>query len=152
MVKITNEFVKMISKQDERLIHLLRRNARVSVTELARELNLSRSTVQNRINRLEATGVIRGYSVELGGEFSRQQVAAHVSIKVHQKLTVKTNIELEQISQVAQLFAVSGEYDLIAIVQAPSLEELSAVLDDIGNLDGVERTNSSVVLETKFRR
>ncbi|WP_188859538.1 Lrp/AsnC family transcriptional regulator [Marinobacterium nitratireducens] len=142
----------MISKQDERLIHLLRRNARVSVTELARELNLSRSTVQNRINRLEATGVIRGYSVELGGEFSRQQVAAHVSIKVHQKLTVKTNIELEQISQVAQLFAVSGEYDLIAIVQAPSLEELSAVLDDIGNLDGVERTNSSVVLETKFRR
>lgn len=142
----------MLNKQDHRLIDLLRRNARASVTDLARALDLSRSTVQNRINRLEATGVIRGYSVELGGEYSRNQVEAHVSIKVHQKLTVKTNSELEQISQVAQLFAVSGEYDLIAIVQAPSLEELSAVLDEIGNLEGVERTNSSVVLETKFRR
>lgn len=142
----------MISRQDNRLIDLLRRNARMSVTDLARALDLSRSTVQNRINRLEATGVIRGYSVELGGEYASSLVKAHVSIKVQQKLTVKTNLELEQISQVSQLFAVSGEYDLIAIVQAPSLEELSAVLDDIGNLEGVERTNSSVVLETKFRR
>ncbi|NVK42824.1 MAG: Lrp/AsnC family transcriptional regulator [Oceanospirillaceae bacterium] len=142
----------MISKQDYRLIDLLRRNARASVTDLARALDLSRSTVQNRINRLEATGVIRGYSVDLGGEYSRSLVEAHVSIKVHQKLTAKTNSELEQISQVAQLYSVSGEYDLIAIVQAPSLEELSAVLDEIGNLEGVERTNSSVVLETRFRR
>lgn len=52
----------------------------------------------------------------------------------------------------AQLFAVSGEYDLIAIVQARTLEELSKVLDDIGNLEGVERTNSAVVLETRFKR
>jgi len=151
-IKLTIGFDDMISKQDHRLIDLLRRDARASVTELARALDLSRSTVQNRINRLEAIGVIRGYSVELGGEYSRNQVEAHVSIKVHQKLTAKTNLELEQISQVAQLCSVSGEYDLIAIVQAPSLEELSAVLDEIGNLEGVERTNSSVVLETKFRR
>lgn len=75
-----------------------------------------------------------------------------MSIKVFQKLTGRTNAALEQISQVSQLFSVSGEYDLIAIVQAQSLEELSAVLDDIGNLEGVERTNSAVVLETRFRR
>lgn len=76
-----------------------------------------------------------------------------MSIKVRQKLTARTNTELERISQVAQLFAVSGgEYDLIAIVQARTLEELSKVLDDIGNLEGVERTNSAVVLETRFKR
>jgi DNA-binding Lrp family transcriptional regulator len=75
-----------------------------------------------------------------------------VSIKVFQKLTARTNAALEQISQVSQLYSVSGEYDLIAIVQAQSLEELSAVLDEIGNLEGVERTNSAVVLETRFRR
>ncbi|QSP94712.1 Lrp/AsnC family transcriptional regulator [Marinobacter salinisoli] len=142
----------MISKQDQKLLMLLRQNARTSISDLARELHVSRSTVQNRIAKLEASGVIRGYSVMLGGEFSENLVEAHVSIKVMQKLTAKTNIELEGISQVAQLFAVSGEYDLIAIVQAQSLEELSAVLDEIGNLEGVERTNSAVVLETRFRR
>ena len=129
----------MISNQDQRLLLHLRQNARCSVSDLARALDLSRSTVQNRIAKLEASGVIRGYSVELGGEYSATQVEAHVSIKVFQKLTARTNAALEQISQVSQLYSVSGEYDLIAIVQAQSLEELSAVLDEIGNLEGVER-------------
>lgn len=142
----------MITKADQALLLLLRQNARTSISELARALSCSRSTVQNRIARLEATGVIRGYSVQLGGEYSANQVEAHVSIKVYQKLTGRTNTALEQISQVSQLYSVSGEYDLIAIVQAQSLEELSAVLDEIGNLEGVERTNSAVVLETRFRR
>lgn len=142
----------MIESKDQKLLLLLRQNARTSITDLARVLHLSRSTVQNRIARLEASGVISGYSVQLGGEYLSSQVEAHVSIKVAQKLTVRTNLALEGISQVSQLFSVSGEYDLIAIVQAQSLEELSAVLDEIGNLSGVERTNSAVVLETRFRR
>lgn len=141
-----------LSTQDQKLLLQLRQNARISVSDLARQLNLSRSTVQNRLARLEASGVIRGYSVELGAEYAANQVEAHVSIKVLQKLTVRTNRALEAISQVSQLYSVSGEYDLIAIVQAQSLEELSAVLDQIGNLEGVERTNSAVVLETRFRR
>lgn len=150
--KMKNGLRKMINSQDQKLLMLLRQNARASITELAKAMHVSRSTVQNRIARLEAGGVIRGYSVQLGGEFSARQVEAHVSIKVFQKLTGRTNAALEGISQVSQLFSVSGEYDLIAIVQAQSLEELSAVLDDIGNLEGVERTNSAVVLETRFRR
>ncbi|MCK7546770.1 Lrp/AsnC family transcriptional regulator [Marinobacter koreensis] len=142
----------MINAQDEKLLALLRQNARASVTDLAKALHVSRSTVQNRLARLERTGVIRGYSVDLGGDYLASQVEAHVSIKVVQKLTARTNTALEGIRQVSQLFSVSGEYDLIAIVQASSLEALSKVLDDIGNLEGVERTNSAVVLETRFRR
>lgn len=142
----------MIGRQDQKLLMLLRQNARASITDLAKALHLSRSTVQNRIARLEANGVIVGYSVQFGGAYLAGQIEAHVLIKVAQKLTARTNSALEGISQVSQLFSVSGEYDLIAIVQAQSLEELSAVLDDIGNLEGVERTNSSVVLETRFRR
>lgn len=149
---VTDWMIKMIESKDQKLLLLLRQNARTSITDLARALHLSRSTVQNRIARLEASGVISGYSVQLGGEYLSSQVEAHVSIKVAQKLTVRTNLALEGISQVSQLFSVSGEYDLIAIVQAQSLEELSAVLDEIGNLSGVERTNSAVVLETRFRR
>ncbi|MBD3640674.1 MAG: Lrp/AsnC family transcriptional regulator [Marinobacter sp.] len=142
----------MINSQDQKLLILLRQDARTSITDLARTLGVSRSTVQNRLARLEKAGIIRGYSVELGGEYLANQVEAHVSIKVIQKLTARTNMALEGIRQVVQLFSVSGEYDLIAIVQAQSLEELSKVLDDIGNLEGVERTNSAVVLETRFRR
>ena len=122
------------------------------MSDLARELGLSRATVQNRLSRLEQRGVIRGYVLALGDEATANMVTAHVSIKVMQKLTEKTNAQLHQINQVSALYAISGEYDLIAVVTAQSLEELSHLLDDIANLEGVERTTSSVVLETKFTR
>ncbi|GAC24231.1 MAG: Lrp/AsnC family transcriptional regulator [Alteromonadaceae bacterium] len=142
----------MITKQEQQLLSILRSNARASISDLARVLNLSRSTVQNRMTKLEQSGVIKGYAVQYGSEYQDNLVSSHVSIKVRQKLTAKTNAELRQVSEVSELYAISGEYDLIAIVQAESLEQLSHILDNIGNLEGVERTNSSVILETKFKR
>jgi DNA-binding Lrp family transcriptional regulator len=142
----------MINEKDEQLISILRTNARASISDLARVLNLSRSTVQNRLTKLEQSGVIKGYAVEFGGVYLSEQVCSHVAIKVIQKLTAKTNKQLRLINQITELYAISGEFDLIAVVQAQSLEQLSQLLDDIGNLEGVERTNSSVILETKFKR
>ncbi|PHI39123.1 AsnC family transcriptional regulator [Pseudoalteromonas sp. GCY] len=142
----------MISSQDEKLIALLRNNARESISELARKLDLSRTTVQNRIAKLEQNGVIKGYRVEFAEQYMDDLVSAHVSIKVKQKLTTKANLALQQLPNVSSLYAISGEYDLIAVVEAQSLEQLSHLLDEIGNLEGVERTNSSVILETKFKR
>nr|WP_290442613.1 Lrp/AsnC family transcriptional regulator [Pseudoalteromonas sp. Ps84H-4] len=150
--KLTMEVNKVITPQDEKLLSILRTNARASISDLARALNLSRSTVQSRMLKLEESGVIKGYSVDYGDAYLNQMVSAHVSIKVKQKLTTKTNIELKQIDAISQLYAISGEFDLIAVVQAQNLEKLSHLLDDIGNLDGVERTTSSVILETKFKR
>ena len=144
--------IKMINKHDEKLIALLRTNARSSISDLARGLDVSRSTVQSRLLKLEQSGVITGYSVEFGSAYIEGLVSAHVSIKVRQKLTTQTTIALKHIDQISALYAISGEYDMIAIVEAQSLEQLNHVLDDIGNLDGVERTNSAVILETKFKR
>jgi DNA-binding Lrp family transcriptional regulator len=142
----------MITPQDEKLLSVLKTNARASISDLARLLSLSRSTVQSRMLKLEENGIIKGYSVDYGDNYLTNMVSAHVSIKVRQKLTTKTNVELKQIDAISQLYAISGEFDLIAVVQAQSLEQLSHLLDDIGNLDGVERTTSSVILETKFKR
>jgi DNA-binding Lrp family transcriptional regulator len=142
----------MINEKDWQLLSILRSNARASISDLARALKLSRSTVQNRLSKLEESGVIKGYSVEFGSEYLSDLVCSHVAIKVRQKLTVKTSAQLRQLSQISELYAISGEFDLIAVVQAHSLEQLSKILDDIGNLDGVERTNSSVILETKIKR
>ena len=137
---------------DERLISLLRENARRSTSELARELSISRSTVQSRIKRLEQNGTIKGYTIEYGEDYEKRLVSAHVLITVHQKLTARTNRELHAIPQVISVHAISGDYDLMAVLKTETTEALSRILDDIGNLEGVERTNSSLILETKFTR
>jgi len=142
----------MLNKEDEKLLALLQRDARASISDLARALSLSRATVQHRLQKMQDSGVIKSFTVELSDSYLTNLVSAHVSIKVKQKLTARTNTELRQMPQISALFAISGEYDLIAIVQAQSTEQLSHLLDDIGNLDGVERTTSSVILETKFKR
>lgn len=140
----------MLNDLDKRLLALLSRNARQSTSELSRILNVSRSTVQGRIKRLEQTGIITGYTTKFGKDFEKQLVTAQVQIKLFQKLTAATVKALRQMPQVKELYAVSGDYDMIAIVRAESMEELSQLLDAIGLLQGIERTNSSVILETKF--
>lgn len=137
---------------DQKLLHKLKENARVSTSELARMLDVSRTTVTGRIKKLEDEGVIRGYTVQYGEEYASTLLTAHVQIKVTQKLTAQTTLALRQMDQVRSLFAISGDYDLIAIIEAESTAKLNQVLDRIGDLEGIDRTNSSVILETKFDR
>lgn len=137
---------------DQKLVHKLKENARISTSELARTLDVSRTTVTGRIKKLEEEGVIRGYTVQYGEEYASKLLTAHVQIKVNQKLTVQTTRALQQIDQVRSLFAISGDYDLIAMIEAESTAKLNQVLDRIGDLEGIDRTNSSVILETKFDR
>lgn len=142
----------MMNPVDQKLLSILKSDARISTSDLARRLDLSRSTIQSKIKKLEQEGVIRGYTVTYGDEYQNRLVSAHVLIKVHQKLTAKTNRQLSSMHEVCALHAISGDFDLIAMLQTESTQALSNILDEISNLDGVERTNSSVILETKFSR
>ncbi|MBV1877944.1 MAG: Lrp/AsnC family transcriptional regulator [Pseudomonadales bacterium] len=137
---------------DTKLLSLLRENGRRSTSELARELSVSRSTIQSRIRKLEQTGIIKRYTVEYGSAYEDRLISAQVLIVTHQKMTTRTNQALRAIPQINALYAISGDFDLLALIKTESTEELSHVLDDIGNLAGVERTHSSLILETKFIR
>lgn len=137
---------------DRALLDLLRENARASTAELARRLSLSRTTVQSRIERLERRRVIAGYTVKVADEVEAALVRAHVMITLAPRQSVAIELALRRIAEVRVLHAVSGPFDLIAIVAAASLGELDAVLDRIGELEGVERTSSAIVLSTRLSR
>ncbi len=137
---------------DERILLALRENGRVSTAELARLVGRSRTSVQSRIERLEKSGVIVGYGVRLAPEHSLGAVRAHVMIKIGPKETRSVTAALRAITQVRVLHSVSGDADLIAVAAAASVAEMDRVIDQIGELDGVERTHSSIILSTKFER
>jgi DNA-binding Lrp family transcriptional regulator len=144
--------VIMLSETDHSLLSLLRENARVSTADLARKMGLSRTTVQSRIERLEKRGMIRGYSVQLSPEYEQNLVKAHVLVTALPKLATKVEAALRRIAWVRTLHSVSGQFDMIVIVEAPSIQELDKLLDEIGSLDGVERTMSSIILSTRIDR
>lgn len=141
-----------ISATDELLLSLLRENARASTAQIARRLNLSRTTVQSRIERLERDGVISGYTVRVREDFERGHIRAHIMITIHPKQMTSVVAALRAMPELRLLHSVSGAYDLIAVGVVPSVDAMDLLTDRIGAIEGVERTTSSIVLSTKFER
>ena len=114
---------------DIALLALLRDDARTPAAELARKLQLSRTTVQSRIERLERRRVIAGYTVVVPDELEAGLVRAHVLITLAPKRSGAIEVALRKIPEVRVLHSVSGPFDLIAIVAAASIGELDALID-----------------------
>ena len=136
---------------DRQLIELLTANARMPAAALGRRLGLSRTTVQGRIERLERSGAILGYTVRTAAA-ADGAVRAHVLITLAPKQTGAVEGMLRKLAPVRELHAVSGQVDLIAVVSGTSTAELDRVIDQIGALDGVLRTTSMILLSTRFSR
>lgn len=137
---------------DRALIERLRDNARAPVAELARALGLSRTTVQSRLQRLEQSGAVAGYTVKLAAAALGPEVLAYVMIVVRPKQAGIVAGAARKLPAVRRLESVSGAFDLMALVAAPTMAELDKVIDTLGELEGVERTTSSIVLSTKIDR
>jgi DNA-binding Lrp family transcriptional regulator len=138
--------------KDTQLLTLLKANAREPTASLARKLGLARSTVQERIARLEREGAIKGYTVRLSDEAETRRLRAIVMITADPKQADRVSGELKRIGDVRALSAVSGAYDMMAIVEADTTARMDAVLDRIGKATGVARTVSSIILSEKFSR
>lgn len=142
----------MVTAKDEQLIALLRLNAREPVASLARKLGISRSTVQDRLRRLEETGVIAGYTVKLSEQVSSGGIEAFVTIESEARRASDVARAIAKLPQVEALYSVSGRYDLIAEIRAQNAAALDKVLDVIGEIAGVTGTESAVILSTKLDR
>lgn len=136
---------------DRAMISLLAADARMPLATLARHLRLARSTVQARLERLESNGTIAGYTIRLGE-------AAHPGIRATVLLTVEPRgqgallARLRAIPEVERCVTTSGRFDLALTVAADSPARLDAVLDQIGELQGVRGNESLIHLSTRFDR
>lgn len=137
---------------DRDLVTLLQANARESTANLARKLGVARTTVLARIARLEREGSIVGYTVRLGGPEAAGSVQAYVGIVTDPKKARDVTAKLARMPELRQLCSVSGDVDYIALLRADTTQRLDALLDRIGEIDGVLKTSSSVVLALRVDR
>ena len=137
---------------DRNLVALLQMNARESVANLARQLGVARTTVIARIARLEKNNVIAGYGVRLGQDVLDASIQAYVGIKLMPKYGRDLQKRFARMPEIQLLCAVSGEFDYVAWLRADSPDRLNDLLDEIGALEGVERTTISIILARKIDR
>lgn len=141
-----------VTAKDEELITLLKADAREPVASLARKLGLSRTTVQDRLRRLEAGGVIAGYSLKLAREVDAGGMRAFVTLSVEPRRQIDVGKSLARFRQIETLHTVSGKYDLVAQVRTQTSEEMDKLIDDVGQIPGITRIETAVILSTKLDR
>jgi DNA-binding Lrp family transcriptional regulator len=137
---------------DRTIVGLLGADARMSIATLARRLKVARSTIQARLERLESSGVIVGYTIKLGEQAREGRLRASVLLTVEPRAQANILTRLKAISEVERVFTTSGRFDLLLQIAAPSTTRLDQVLDQIGAMTGVRSSESLIHLSTRIDR
>lgn len=133
---------------DQRLIGLLRANARLPVATLAKQLQVARGTVQNRLARLEREGVIAGYTVRLRTTDESRRVVALMLVAVEGNRVEDVLWSLRGDPAVSELHTTNGRWDIVAELRADTLEEFDRVLGRIRRIEGVATSETNLLLST----
>ncbi len=137
---------------DRTILGLLSADARMSVATLARRLKVARSTVQARLERLETTGIIAGYTLKLGEAAKAARIRATILLTIEPRSQAGILTRLKTVPEVEVAHSTSGRFDLLLQVAAPSTAALDEVLDRIGQMSGVKSSESLIHLSTRIDR
>ena len=137
---------------DRSILALLGADARMSVALLARRLKVARSTIQARLERLETTGIIGGYTLKLGEAARQGRIRASILVSIEARAQAGIVTRLKSIPEVERAFTTSGRFDLLLQIAAPNTQVLDQVLDEIGTITGVLSSESLIHLSTKIDR
>lgn len=141
-----------VDKKDKEILELLIKNARISVAEISRQVHLARTTVQERIARLESKNIIKGYTTIVSHIDEPSYLTAMVGLSVETKAFDQLVATLQAIPEVTRCLATSGGYDLCLEVYVSNINKLEEVLAMLGTLKGVNKTDSNIVLNSYFQR
>jgi Lrp/AsnC family transcriptional regulator, regulator for asnA, asnC and gidA len=131
---------------DEKIIQILQNDSRRSFVEIADHIGLSESAVRRRIKNLTDRGVIKKFTIEMS---TPNKTSAITLISVNS--TADTNLvsaKLRELTGVETIYEITGQYDIAAIVAAPTISEINQCIDNVRKTDGVADTNTVIILRT----
>jgi len=138
--------MRTIDVLDRKILLELEADARQSFRDIARKLNVSIATVINRTKAMEKAGIIRGYSARLDSEKLGYDIVAIIEIVVSKGKLLEVEDRISKMSQVHQVYDITGQTDAIIIAKFPDRKELSQFVKSLLSMPYVERTNTHVVL------
>jgi len=136
----------LYDKLDQELIAILRNDGRASVSFLSKKLQVSRGTVQNRLDKLVSNGAILGFTIRAHEGLEPDVVRAVMMIEVIGRNTSRIIHQLQGIPELQQLHTTNGKWDLVAEIRTSNLVEFDRVLKIVREIDGVVSSETSILL------
>lgn len=135
-----------LDKIDEKIVSILKNDSRKAFVEIAQEVGLSESAVRRRVKNLVDNGTIKKFTIEMGVS---NKTSAITLISVSPSTdTSKVSEKLKSLKGVDVVYEITGQYDIVAIVSAPTITEINKCIDDVRRIDGVDDTNTVIILRT----
>ena len=144
----SNTAKHIFDDHDRKLISLLREDGRASVAKLAQIMGVSRGTVQNRIDRLLASGALLGFTARVREDYETGEIRAIMMIEVVGKSTSQVIRRLRGLPELYALHTTNGNWDLVAEVRIGDLQQFDRLLRDVRMIDGVLNSQTSLLLTT----
>lgn len=135
-----------LDKIDEKIINILKTDSRKAFVEIAQEVGLSESAVRRRVKNLVDSGTIKKFTIEMGVS---NKTSAITLISVSPSTdTSKVSEKLKSLKGVDVVYEITGQYDIVAIVSAPTITEINKCIDDVRRIEGIDDTNTVIILRT----
>jgi DNA-binding Lrp family transcriptional regulator len=137
----------MIDHLDEHIIEILKKDSRKPFVEIADELKVSEGTIRSRVRKLFEEGVIQSFTIKT----SSKNVKAIIEVKID--VNVNTSEVANQIAKfdgVSEVFEVTGEEDIVAIIDVTSSPQLNDIIEHIRHFNNVQSTRTRLILKEHF--
>ncbi|MES0325782.1 MAG: Lrp/AsnC family transcriptional regulator [Candidatus Bathyarchaeia archaeon] len=136
----------MVDDIDERIMELLEEDARMTYVEIGKMVGLSEGAVRNRIQSLTSTGVIKRFTIE---KSTSHGVSAVTMLAVDPSTpTYEVSKSVSMLDGVERVYEVTGEYDILLVSSSVNIDGINQCIEDIRKINGVEKTNTIIVLRT----
>lgn len=136
---------------DRALLSALRENGREPVASLARRLDVSRATINSRLERLLASGTVVGFSVRVRDELDPLAIRAVSLLAVEGRATDRVISELKGLPEIRSLHTTNGGWDLVAELGTQTLADFDQVLGKIRSIPGIVNSETSLLLSSVLR-
>lgn len=138
----------MIDKLDARIIELFTVSPRIGVLDASRRLSVARGTVQARLDKLVASGVIRSFAPVIDPAAFGYRVTAFATLEIRQGARQSVTAHLSQIPEVLDVHTITGQGDLLCRIVARDNDDLQRVIDDMVDDEDIVRTSTLIALST----
>lgn len=131
---------------DERILQILKENARMTYVDIGRSVGLSEGAVRNRVQALVDSGVIKRFTIEVTPSIG---VRALTMISVDPSTpTSKVSEAVRRLSAIENIYEITGEYDIVVVVSSHNIGGINQCIEEIRGIEGVVKTNTMIVLRT----
>ncbi|MBP5192514.1 MAG: Lrp/AsnC family transcriptional regulator [Eubacterium sp.] len=138
-----------MDKLDMKILNSLKKNARLTSSAISEEVGLSVSAVIERIKKMENTGLIKGYTIDIDQNKVGNSTVALMDVSLKHPDYYSSFVELiKKNNNIAACYYQTGEFDFVLKIVTDSTDGLDDVYRDVKGFEGVEKTETHIVLRT----